>query len=242
MISSTSQPKVLSDEDYLQIFNNMMNTCEDREDCWFGAYPTLKELNQKNGVKAGQGIIATYLYLLNFATNHKVKLSDAQVRVISETVYSKFFYLKETEIMLFFHDYFLYLNSDKFFGSIEFKTIMDMFTIFVREKRGTAICRHDELLVQQRKEEEKPYLMPWEEFCQENRNNSSDSPKDRILSAFGKREVPQDSKESIAESALSLIENKWNYDDDTMMDARRSFVCRYGYTPEDFLRKEGKDV
>lgn len=242
MTSSTNQHQSLTDEDYLRIFSKMLTACRNREDCWFGDHLTLQELNHANGCKAGQGVVATYLYMLNVATNHKIKLDDLQVRMLSEMIFSKFFYLKDTEIMLFFHDYFKYLSSDKFYGSIEFKTLMDMLTEWVREKRGTAICRHDELLAQQRKEEEKPYLMTWEEFCHQNGNNSSDNPKDRILSGFGKRKVPQDTKESITESALALIENKWGYDDDTMRDARRSFMYRYGYTPEDYLRKEGKYV
>ena len=60
------------------------------------------------------------------------------------------------------------------------------------------------------------------------------------MSGFGKNKAPKDTQESITESAQALINNKWGYNNDAMISARRSFVCRYGYTPEDYLRKEGK--
>ncbi len=242
MISSTIQHKSFTDEDYLRIFSYMMGTCRNTEDCLFGNHPTLRELNLQTGVKAGQGVIATYLNMLNVATNYKLKLNEIQISMLSQMIYEKFSYLKETEVALFFYYFFKHPDSESFYGAIEMETVMAKLTKWVREKRGTAICRRDKLLSQQRKEEEKSYLMTWEEFCQQNGNNSADNPKDRILSGFGKRKIPQDTKESITESALALIDNKWGYNDDTMMDARRSFVCRYGYTPEDYLRKEGHNV
>ena len=241
-ISSMSQQKSLSDDDYVRIHSKMLSTCRNREDCHFGNYKTLKELNKEKGLKVGQGMVATYLYLLNVATNYKVKLSDLQVKLLSETIYDSFFYLKETEVMLFFSDYYKYVNSDEFYGAIEPKTITTMLTKWVRVTRGKAIWEHENLLKQQKKELEKPYLMTWEEFSRENGNDSSGNPIERFLSGFGKRNVPQDTKESITESAQALIENRWGYDDDAMMNARRAFVCRYGYTPEDYLRKEGKYV
>ena len=239
--SSTNDLLTDVEKQILTDWRKMISVCKDRDDCLFGVHPTLLEMNE-SCKGSGLAAISKCLDLMNVATNYKVKLDVIQVAMATEMIYSKFFYLKETEIMLFFHDYFMYLGSDEFYGSIEPKTIIDMLTKWVREKRGMAISRHEELLAQQRKEEEKPYLMTWEEFCHKNGNNSSNNPKDRILSGFGKRKVPQDTKESITESALAIIENKWGYDNDTMMDARRSFTYRYGYTPEDYLRREGKYV
>ena len=240
--SSTSQQKSLSDDDYVRIQSKMLSTCRNREDCHFGNYKTLKELNKEKGLKVGQGMVATYLYLLNVATNYKVKLSDLQVKLLSETIYDSFFYLRETEVMLFFNDLIKYVSSDEFFGALEPNTISEKLTKWVRMTRSAAIKRHDDILDTQRKEEEKPYHITWEEFCSQNGNNSSDSPIGRILSGFGKSKAPRDTQESITESAQALINNKWGYDDDTMMNARRSFACRYGYSPEDYLRKEEKYV
>jgi len=238
--SSTNQQKNLTDEDYVKFWNTMVSLCRNPEDCLFGNHPTLRELNLQTGVKAGQGVIATYLNMLNVATNYKLKLNEIQISMLSQMIYEKYFYLKETEVALFFYYFFKHPDSESFFGAIEMETVMAMLTKWVRRKRGAAIEQHDKLLDQQRKEDEKPYLLTWEEFCNKNGKDSSDSPISRILS--GKCKVPKDTKESITESAQALIENRWGYDDDAMMNARRAFVCRYGYTPEDYLRKEEKYV
>ena len=187
-------------------------------------------------------MVSTYLELLNATTNYKVKLSRLQIKMLSQTIYDKFFYLKDTELMLFFSDYYKYSNSDEFFGALEPKTITTMLTRWVRVTRGRAIEQHDKLLSQQRKEEEKPFLVTWEEYVTQSKSISSENPLDRFFSGFGKNKAPKDTQESITESAQALVNNKWGYDDYAMMNARRSFVMRYGYTPEDYLRKEGKYV
>lgn len=217
-------------------WRKMLSVCSDRDDCLFGEHSTLQEMNN-NCRGSGLAAISKLLDLMNVFTN-KAKLDQLQNLTLSQTIYDKFFYLKETEVMLFFCDYYKYSSSDDFYGSLEPKTITMMLTKWVRVTRGAAIEQHDKLLDLQRKEEEKPYLLTWEEFCSKNGKDSSDSPISRILS--GKCKVPKDTKESIIESAQALIENKWGYDDDAIMNARRAFVCRYGYTPEDYLRKEGK--
>ena len=216
----------------------MRSACKDREDCLFGNHPTLLEMN-KSCKGSGLAAISKCLDMMNVYTN-KVKLNTLQIIELSQTIFDKFFYLKETEVMLFFTDYFKYSSSGEFFGALEPNTISAMLTKWVRVTRGAAIERHDKLLSHQRKEEEKPYLLTWEEFCRQNGNNSSDSPIGRILSGFGKNKAPKDTQESITESAQALINNKWGYNNDAMISARRSFVFRYGYTPEDYLRKEGK--
>ena len=218
----------------------MRSVCKNREDCLFGNHPTLQEMNN-NSKGSAVVLICNLLDLMNGYTN-KGKLDRLQSINLSETICDKFFYLKETEVMLFFNDFFKYVSSDDFYGAIEPNTITTKLTKWVRMIRSAAIKRHDDILDMQRKEEEKPYHITWEEFCSQNGNNSSDSPIGRILSGFGKSKAPRDTQESITESAQALINNKWGYDDDTMTNARRSFACRYGYSPEDYLRKEGKYV
>lgn len=178
---------------------------------------------------------------MNVYTN-KVKLDTLQIIELSQTIFGKFFYLKETEIMLFFSDYYRAGNSNEFYGALEPNTIVTMLTKWVREKRGMAITDHDLLMKEMNKENEKPFLVTWEEFCRDNGNSSSEKPLDRLISGLDHRKVAKYTKESITESAQALIDNKWEYDDETMINARRSFMYRYGYTPEDYLRKEGKYV
>ena len=238
----SSSPNMLTDEDR-QVFSawrKMLSVCSNRDDCLFGNHPTLQEMD--NTCK-GSGIaaISQLLELMNAYTN-KAELDQKQRLTLSVTIYDKFFYLKETEVMLFFCDYFKYSNSDEFYGALEPKTINTMLTRWVRVTRGKAIWEHENLLKEQKKESEKPFLMTWDEYRQKNENISVENPLDRFFSGFGRKKTVKDTKDTATESAQALIENKWGYDDDAMKNARRSFVCRYGYTPEDYLRKEGKYV
>lgn len=239
-ISSTN-PLSEDGKEILRHWKKMIAVCKDRDDCFFGNHPSLCEMN--NGCSgAGHAVVSTCLEMINIATNHKTKLSDLQILMLSEAIYDKFFYLKDTEVTLFFYDYFKFLTSDKFYGSIEMKTVIEMLIKWVREKRGMAIAKHDLLLKEKRAAEDNQQSMPWEEYCKSEGVDSSENPLVKLLSSFGRKDVPNDTPESISESALALIENRFKYDDDSMINARRSFVFRYGYTPEDYLRKEEKYV
>ena len=230
-ISSTS-PLSEDGKEILRHWKQVIAVCKDRDDCFFGNHPSLYEMN-KGCSGAGHAVVSTCLELINEATNHKTKLSDLQILMLSETIYDKYSYLKDTEVTLFFYDYFKFLTSDKFYGSVEMKTVMEMLVKWVREKRGMAITKHDLLIKEKKDAEDKLQLMPWEEYCKSVGVDSSENPLAKLVSNFVRREVPKDTPESITESAQALIENKWGYDHDAMMNARRSFVCRYGYTPED---------
>lgn len=214
----------------------MIATCKNREDCLFGEHKTLRELNQEKGVKVGQGIVATYLYLLNVASNYKVKLSDLQIKLLGETIYDKFFYLKETEVMLFFNDYFKYVNSDEFYGAIEPKTITAMLTKWVRTTRANAIYQHDKKLNKERLESEKGDCVSWEQYSVLKEVDQSNSPIGRIAAGLGSK-TDKDLSETIRKSAEELVNNRWGYTQKEMEIARKSFITRYGSAPEYYLKQ-----
>ena len=119
----------LTDEEkqILSDWKKMRSVCKDREDCLFGNYPTLQEMNN-NCRGSGLAAISKCLDLMNVYTNYRAKLNLMQTLMLSQTIFDKFFYLKETELMLFFSDFYKYMNSDEFYGSIEPKTITTMLT------------------------------------------------------------------------------------------------------------------
>lgn len=223
----------------ISTWNDLLKMCKDREDCFFGKHPTLRQMNEKSGVKSGQILLSTFLNLMNVATNVKTKLSDVQIIILSEMIYEKFFYLKDSEISLFFYDYFRNFSEDRFYGSIETTTIIHMLTKWVREKRGKAKIKHKRQLWKQKEEENKHLKMNWKEHCKRNSLDLSESPVKKILSSFGKAKAPKDTKESTSDFAKALIVNRFGFDEAATVKARRAFILRYGYTPEDYLRKEG---
>ena len=239
--SSSSELLTKKESEVYSNWEKMLEICEDREDCFFGNHQTLFELNQRcEG--SGLAVIGNFLELINVTSNYKIKLSDLQIVMLSTLIYNKFSYLKDTEIMLFFHDYFLIFSEERFFGSIEMKTIINMLKEWVREKRGRAILEHDRQIKRRKEEENKQLRMSWNEYCQVNGIESSDSPIQKILNNLDKPIVPKDTKESISNSAKALIENKLDFGDEAMVKARRAFILRYGYTPEDHIRTFQKEI
>ena len=218
-------------------WQEMQETCKNRDDCFFGNHPKLSELNTQSGVCTAQILISTCLNLVNVLSNYKAKLSDAQIIIMCDMIYEKYFYLKETEMKLFFYDFYLHMNGETFFGSIEIKTIMNMLTKWVREKRGNAIYEHDRKL--KKEKESKETNMNWKEYCILNGLVESESPLRKILSRFGEPKVPKDTKESTSNYAKALIENRFGFREAAIVKARRSFVFCYGCTPEEYLIKEG---
>lgn len=216
----------------------MLTICKNQEECFFGNHPTLRELDQ---VCEGSGlaVIGKSLELVNIVTNYKIKLNDIQIVMLSGLIFQKFSYLKETELTLFFYDIFGKFSEDKFFGSIEIQTIINLLTDWVKNKRANAIYEHDKQIKRREIEEYKHLLMNWKEYRERHGLDLSESPVRNILSSFGNPKVPKDTKESTSDFAKVLIENKFGFDDAATLKARRAFVLRYGYTPEDFLRKEG---
>ena len=94
-------------------WRKMLSVCSDRDDCLFGEHSTLQEMNN-NCRGSGLAAISKLLDLMNVFTN-KAKLDQLQNLTLSQTIYDKFFYLKETEVMLFFCDYYKYSSSDDFY-------------------------------------------------------------------------------------------------------------------------------
>lgn len=214
----------------------MLSICRNREDCHFGDHKTLRELNRETGTKVGQGMVSTYLELLNATTNYKVKLSRLQIKMLSQTIYDKFFYLKDTELMLFFSDYYKYVNSDDFYGSIEPKTITTMLTKWVRKTRGAAIERHENRLHKERLESSKSECVNWEQYSAQKGVDPSNSPVGRIIAGLGSK-TDKEVSESIKKSAEELVNNRWGYNQRELEIARKSFMTRYGSTPEYYLKK-----
>ena len=228
----------LTDEEkqILSDWKKMCSVCKDREDCLFGNYPTLQEMNN-NCRGSGLAAISKCLDLMNVYTNYRAKLNLMQTLMLSQTIFDKFFYLKDTELMLFFSDFYKYMNSDEFYGSIEPKTITTMLTNWVRVKRGAAIEQHDKKLHRERIKAEKDDSVSWEQYCMQNELDEKESPIGRISAGFG-RKTDKETDELIRKSAEELVNNRWGYDKETMEKARKSFMTRYKSTPEYVLGKE----
>lgn len=231
----------LTNEAMLKAWKKMLTISKDKDDCFFGNHPTLREMNVSTGRKVAQFHVSTLLCVVNEATNYKTKFSELQINMLTELIYDKFSYLKDTEITLFFYELFRHANKDLFYGSLEIETIMEELTRFVLEMRGQAIQDHDEQLALEKIEAEKDQYITWEELCNRKGMAVTTEPTEMLARRLNnKNHHPAiDTVESITKSATTIIQNNDGYDEATLVEFRSAFTRRYGYTPEDFLRKEG---
>lgn len=220
----------------------MLSISKDKDDCFFGIHPTLREMNASTRKKVAQFHVSTLLSVINEATNYRSKFNSLQIDILSELIYDKFSYLKDTEITLFFYNIFRRAQKDTFYNSLEIETIMEELTRFVLDVRGKAIREHDEQLALKKIEAEKEKYITWEEYCVKKGMSVKTEPIEMLAKFFNFRTPrSKDTVESISKTATTIIENKEGYDEDSLIKIRSAFTRRYGYTPEDFLRKEKKN-
>ncbi len=228
-----------TDDQILEAWNKMMVTCRDLDDCWFGSHPTLRELNNQSGLKSGQFYIATLLNIVNVATNYSTKLDKLQIKMLSELIYEKFSYLKDTEVTLFFYYLFRDAKKNTFYGALQIETIMDELTNFVRVKRSKAIKHHDIQLEEERIEREKQTDGPWDDYCKRHNIEIASSPIDRVFQ--GLKVSTSDNSEHIRKVAQFVNDNPDNISSEELEFFRNSLCKRYGEAFNIFLRKEDKE-
>lgn len=217
--------------------DTLIQTCKEPEKCWFGNSPTLGELRDKEGGSLVEGWIGGWMINLANYSGCSKKLDDKQLDTIGKFIVDKYGYLKITELMLFFYDFFRSPKKDVFFGAVDPDTIFYMLQKFIREKRGRAIRQHDIEQEQERIEREKDSLITWEEHCKFTGKDPNIHPEDICLRSFG---VPKpDDMEKVKISARAIIENRECLNNTTLKAFRQAFEKRYKCTPEEFLNMEG---
>jgi len=91
------------------------------------------------------------------------KLSDEQLSQTAQMISEDFFYLKVTELMLFFR-WFKSGRYGKFYGTIDPMTITTALRQFVEHDRGNAIARHESELDERKKAEARHGCISYGEY------------------------------------------------------------------------------
>lgn len=107
-------------------------TPDNEEDCWFGKHPTLAEVRRDYGDNAPVMWLVAQLYELCEYTGVR-KMSADQTEAVARVIASEFFYLKLTELMLFFKR----LKAGRygrFYGTVDTMQITTSLQDFVRER------------------------------------------------------------------------------------------------------------
>lgn len=141
---------------------NLVRYTENRERCFFGNAPTLSEINKAYGSHSAQQWLVYFLGNFSEYAGARRKLSVMQISELSELIASEYYYLKVTELMLFFRG----LKAGEystFYGSVDPLVIMDALHEFER-LRNDAIARHESEMLNARLAEQKRDAVTYDEY------------------------------------------------------------------------------
>ena len=156
--------------------------CSNSRDCYFGDFPTLALVRTAYGNNAPSAWIIPQLYNLTIFCNCKDKMTPGQYEELAYIIASEFFFLKISELMLFFHR-FKAGRYGRFYGSVDPMVITSALHEFVRE-RANALEQHerDDALAQI--EAGRQNAISWEEYCKKNNIDDKQNPLERIREAI----------------------------------------------------------
>lgn len=130
--------------------------------CYFGSAPTLAAVNKTYGSNAAAQWLTVQLFDLSEYCGCKQKISKESLKQCAYIIAQIYFYLKLSELMLFFQ----YFKSGKygvFYGAVDAMKITTALREFCVE-RGEAIARHEAELRRIKNEEYKRTAISREEY------------------------------------------------------------------------------
>lgn len=140
-----------------------LEICGDSDMCFFGEYPTLATLKCYYGKNAPLAWLVPQLTDLAVYSGSKDKLSTEQYKQCAFIISSEYYYLKVSELMLFFHR-FKAGRYGRFYGSVDPLVITTSLREFIKE-RAVAYERHDQEERERKERESQKKAVTWEEYC-----------------------------------------------------------------------------
>lgn len=156
---------------FLAIFNPDLQAkaCKFPDRCFFSDAPTLAEINITYGDTMATMWLIPQLYDLSEYCGCKDKLQGKPLEQCASVIAGEFFYLKVSELMLFFHR-FKTGRYGRFYGAVDPLVITTSLRDFIRE-RNDAYAIHEQEVRKAREKEERrgKVLMSYEEYKELNR-------------------------------------------------------------------------
>ena len=162
---ATSSRKSKSTSELMELLidyapKKLVYICRNEELCYFGNSPTLGRINHEYDPLAAVAFLVPLLTDLAEFSNCKVSFSENQIRSCAEIIAAEYFYMKLSELMLFFYK-FKIGEYGQFYGSVSPMVIMCSLRQFARD-RHDAIHRHESELRERERERER---REWEKHC-----------------------------------------------------------------------------
>lgn len=139
-----------------------LEICGDSDECFFGNYQTLAEMKRDYGKKAPLTWLTPQLTDLATFCGCDHKLRKEQYKECAFVIATDYFYLKISELMLFFHR-FKSGRYGRFYGSVDPLVITTTIRDFIRE-RSVAIERHDQEVREKEEAEHRKRVISYKEY------------------------------------------------------------------------------
>ena len=138
--------------------------------CLFSPSPTLSDLNATYGKNVPIAWIMAQLFSLSEFCGAKEKMSEDKAEQTAFIIASSHYYLKVTELILFFHQM-KAGHYGQFYGVIDPQVIIRAINTFIMQDRNPAIDREESRLRLIQREEERKNAVTYEKFLQLKKDN-----------------------------------------------------------------------
>ena len=156
---------------------SMQRWCAENVDqCFFGDFPSLSQLKALSRNTPCLWLVPQLVNLSEFC-GARDKLTDGQLEDLASIIATDFYFLKISELMLFFHR-FKAGKYGRFYGSVDPLIIVEALHKFCKE-RGNAIDEHDREEKRKRLEAAKAEAVTWEEYRATHPVNNETNPFER---------------------------------------------------------------
>lgn len=218
--------------------------CQDIKDCFFGEYPTLKELSDYYDSNIAIKIIMAHLVNLSEHEGCKGKITAEQLLETATIIVMHFPDLKISEVIVFFN-LFKAGKFGRFYGTVDPGIIMEQLNVFIEDILVPAHDKHDN------DNQVKEYLhslhegVSWDEYCATLGMVGKTDPRltvlERLKISGGNNPQgatdPKGKCDTVLQSAMAITDNKFGFDREGIKMAVSSFHKRYGVLPEEYIEK-----
>lgn len=213
--------------------DTQMKICEDKDLCYFGQFPTLGAINRQYGSTTATVWLIPQITNLSEFCGCKNKITPNQIRECATIIAQNYFYLKVSELMLFFY-LFKTGRYGKFYGNVDPMVITTALRDFMRD-RSDAIFHHESEIAARKREEEDRKRREYEEDC---KRKGIEPYKHRVLTSLtSKPKKNEYTKEQIKTYAELLANNIKGYSKETLKGFVDWFTNKFKATPKEWLEK-----
>lgn len=159
-------------KDILEVYTPSLQgtLCTDPQKCFFGNYPTLATLNKTYGSRAGATWVVPQITDCVAFTNNKGTLDDMQTESLASLIASEYYYLKVSELMLFFRRFKLGKYKE-IYGNFSPMAI----TLSIREfliERNDAYFKHETEIEEEKISKERGSSISYQEYLKWKKENN----------------------------------------------------------------------